>query len=447
VEYPQLNFFFTFSEIVNSTQRIIRGGTGLDSLPLIIALTVLVFFVLVGIHEWGHFYFARRAGILVREFAIGFGPKLFSVRKGETTFTFRLLPIGGFVQMAGEDDEVQEIAIGQTVWLRIDDNRVTHIYTSDLNATDDFQKGEVTFVDLIDALVIRIKTESEIEQRYEVAREAVIVKSKKNVQIAPRDRHFSSKTIGQRAIAIFAGPFMNFILAFVLFMCVVLLLGKAENVKLSHVEPSMPAATAGMQVNDIVVTIDGQSIGADNRKLSEAIDGAEDREMTWVLERAGENVEVKVTPTYVEGSLRVGVIIGADRRTATIGETVTGAWDYTVFVTKLIFEGFKRLILGQFAWEDVGGPVRTVSVTVEAAKAGFPQLVYWAAILSLYLGIFNLLPIPALDGSRLIFLAIEWVRGKPVEPRKESMVHFIGFAMLMGLMIVVTFHDIARFFK
>jgi regulator of sigma E protease len=149
----------------------------------------------------------------------------------------------------------------------------------------------------------------------------------------------------------------------------------------------------------------------------------------------------------MDGAPRIGIIIGSDRRTPSFLESIEGAWDYTVYVTKLIFDGFKRIILGQFAWDEIGGPVRTVSVTVEAAKAGFSQLVYWAAILSLYLGIFNLLPIPALDGSRLIFLAIEWVRGKPVEPRKESFVHFVGFAMLMGLMVVVTFHDIARFFK
>ena len=419
----------------------------MDSLPLIVVLTVLVFFVLVGIHEWGHFYFARRAGILVREFAIGFGPKLFSLRKGETTYTFRLLPIGGFVQMAGENDDAQDLSLGQKVWLRLVDDQVTQIYTVERNIANDVVSGELAYVDLNDALIIRIKTATDEERRFAVARDAMITRAKKTVQIAPRDRQFASKTVGQRALSIFAGPFMNFILAFLLFMCVVLLLGQAKNVKLSHVEPGLPAATAGMKVNDIVLEIDGETIGSDNIKLSDAIADSANREMTWLVDREGQNVTVQVTPKYVEGAPRVGVIIGADRRSATFGEAITGAWDYTVYVTKLIFEGFKRLILGQFAWEDVGGPVRTVSVTVEAAKAGFPQLVYWAAILSLYLGIFNLLPIPALDGSRLIFLAIEFVRGKPVEPRKESMVHFIGFAMLMGLMLVVTYHDIARFFK
>ena len=419
----------------------------MDSLPLIVVLTVLVFFVLVGIHEWGHFYFARRAGILVREFAIGFGPKLFSLRKGETTYTFRLLPIGGFVQMAGENDDAQDLSLGQKVWLRLVEDQVTQIYTVERNIANDVVSGELAYVDLNDALIIRIKTATDEERRFAVARDAMITRAKKTVQIAPRDRQFASKTVGQRALSIFAGPFMNFILAFLLFMCVVLLLGQAKNVKLSHVEPGLPAATAGMKVNDIVLEIDGETIGSDNIKLSDAIADSANREMTWLVDRQGRIVTVKVTPKYVEGAPRVGVIIGADRRSATFGEAITGAWDYTVYVTKLIFEGFKRLILGQFVWEDVGGPVRTVSVTVEAAKAGFPQLVYWAAILSLYLGIFNLLPIPALDGSRLIFLAIEFVRGKPVEPRKESMVHFIGFAMLMGLMLVVTYHDIARFFK
>jgi len=116
-----------------------------------------------------------------------------------------------------------------------------------------------------------------------------------------------------------------------------------------------------------------------------------------------------------------------------------------VDTTKLIFQGFKQLI-NKFSMDDLGGPVRTFEVTGQIAKQGIVQLTKWTAILSLYLGIFNLLPIPALDGSRLIFLGIEALRRKPVDPNHEGLVHFIGFAMLFLLMIAVTYNDILRLF-
>ena len=114
-----------------------------------------------------------------------------------------------------------------------------------------------------------------------------------------------------------------------------------------------------------------------------------------------------------------------------------------VDTTRVIFEGFRHLI-NQFSMDDIGGPVRTFEVTGQIAKQGIEQLTRWAAILSLYLGIFNLLPIPALDGSRLVFLGIEALRGRPVDPNREGMVHFVGFAMLFVLMLAVTYNDILR---
>src|SRR5690606_16094540 len=115
--------------------------------------------------------------------------------------------------------------------------------------------------------------------------------------------------------------------------------------------------------------------------------------------------------------------------------------------TKTIFEGFKMLILGQFSLDDLGGPIRMAEMTMQLANAGILYYTWWAAMLSLYLAIFNLLPVPALDGSRLIFLGLEAIRGRPVDPNRESLVHFIGFAMLMLLMVAVTYNDILRLFR
>ncbi len=419
----------------------------MDSLPAIIFLTVCVFFVLVGIHEWGHFYFAKRAGILVREFAIGFGPKLFSFRRGETTFTFRLLPIGGFVQMAGEEFDSDEINIGQRVWLSLDHSTVTHIHTIQPATDTACPTGLIASVDFCDSLRLTLELNNGERATYSISENAAIVKKNKLIQIAPRNRRFSSKTVGQRALAIFAGPMMNFILAYLLFVILVFVLGQPENVKIAQIEKNSPAAAAGLQADDIIIQINGIPIQNDRNLLATEVDDSLNKQMTWIVERNGVQKQLYLTPALMDGDPRVGIRIGADTRPATFTEAIQGAWSYSVNTTTLIFDGFKRLILGQFAWEDLGGPVRTVSVTVEAAKAGAPQLIYWAAILSLYLGIFNLLPFPALDGSRLLFLGLESLRGKPIEPRRESMVHFIGFAMLMCLMVVVTYHDVIRFFK
>jgi regulator of sigma E protease len=430
----------------------------LESIPLLIGLVVLVFFVLIGIHEWGHFHFAKRAGILVREFSIGFGPKLFSFKRGETTFLIKLLPIGGYVMMAGEETEVDELSEGQWVWiaLRKADNLVERIYTEqpNLNGNSDYfdmVRGQIVEFDFIDQLRIKLCVEQANELIYNVAPETIIIKKKKTIQIAPRNRHFASKTIGQRALAIFAGPLMNFLLAFLLFMSVVFMIGVPKEptmIQLDEIVVNSPAEKAGLRANDVILSVNDKQINGDGELISNEIANSPNKPMTWVVKRADQTVTLKVTPKIdVDDKIRVGVVLGYERRTASISEAITGAWDYTIYFSKAILNGFKRLVMGDIKIEELGGPVRTVTVTYEAAQAGFSKLVFWAAILSLYLGIFNLLPFPALDGSRLLFLAIEWVRGKPIESRKENLVHFIGFAAMMGLMLVVTYYDIARFFK
>ncbi|MGV2787045.1 RIP metalloprotease RseP, partial [Clostridium perfringens] len=183
----------------------------------VVFLTVLMFFVIVTVHEWGHYYFARRAGILVREFAIGFGPKLFSYKRNETQFTLRLLPFGGYARMAGEDPELVEIQPGQTIAVRLNaENQVKKIYLDQLDNRKNVIRGEVQFMDMVDRLSVRLDVDGEFQQ-FEIHPQALTVAKGAETQIAPRDRQFGSKTVGQRALAIFAGPVMNFILAFVLF--------------------------------------------------------------------------------------------------------------------------------------------------------------------------------------------------------------------------------------
>jgi regulator of sigma E protease len=414
--------------------------------PQVIFQIVLLFFVLVTIHEWGHYYFAKRAGILVREFAIGFGPKLFSFIRGETRYTLRLLPIGGFVRMAGEDPEIVQIQPGQTIAVSLEQGRVNRIYLDQLDQRTNVVQGSVDRIDLERELSVSLDVDGE-KLTYAVHPQAFMIAKSRETQIAPWDRQFGSKTVGQRALSIFAGPFMNFILAFILFVTVLFLAGMPVNVKIDRVEPDSPALKAGLQGGDIITRVNGQQIGDNPSDLTGLIRGSASKKMDWTIQRGGKEMQIQVTPEIKEDVALVGVRLTSDKRNTKIGEAFSGGWTNMVEATKQILIGFKTLILGNFKLDDLGGPVRIVEVTGEHASAGLPQYTFWAAIMSLYLGIFNLLPFPALDGSRLVFLAFEAVRGRPVDPGRESMVHFVGFAMLMLLMIAVTYNDILRLIK
>ncbi|WNQ13768.1 RIP metalloprotease RseP [Paenibacillus aurantius] len=407
---------------------------------------ILMFFVLVTLHEWGHYYFAKRAGILVREFAIGFGPKLFSYKRGETKYTLRLLPLGGFVRMAGEDPETIQIVPGQSVALQLNQDQVTHLFTDRFDQRSDTVQGVVEEIDLEKDLFVKLDVDGE-SVRFPIHPQAVTVSQGRENQIAPWNRQFGSKSVGQRALAIFAGPVMNFILAFVLFLIFVISTGVPTNVKLGELVPGKPADQAGLKPGDIIKEANNQPIGDDMEKLRTIIAGSLNQPVQLIIQRNKEQLQKTVTPEVIEGTPRIGTNLTQDTRAPSVGEAVTGAWDHTVNISKQLLIGFKRLVFGQFAMDDLGGPVRIVEVSGQVASAGVTPMLYWSAILSLNLGIFNLLPIPALDGSRLVFLGVEALRGRPVDPNRESLVHFIGFAMLMLLMIAVTYNDILRLIK
>lgn len=410
-----------------------------------------MFFVIVTVHEWGHYYFAKRAGILVREFAIGFGPKLYSYKRNETQFTLRLLPFGGYARMAGEEPEMVEVASGQTVALRLaEDGLVSKIYLDRLDSRKNVIRGEVEQVDLIDDLHIKLNVDGDVIT-YKVHPKAMLVVKGKDTQIAPRDRQYGSKTVAQRALAIFAGPLMNFILAFVLFAVHIQMAGVPASgpthLEIGQITEGMPAAQAGLRTGDIVESINGVAVGADAEKMISFISESAGKEMNWKIRRNNEVLDLKITPTTVEGQQggKVGSVIISfvPTRDATFGETFTKSGEQMVEMSKLIFTSLKQII-SSFAIDNFAGPVGTIEITAQVAKQGFERFVYWMALISLNLGIFNLLPFPALDGSRLVFLGIEAVRRKPIDPNHEGIVHFIGFAMLFLLMIAVTFNDIVR---
>lgn len=411
-----------------------------------ILITIVMFFLLVGVHEWGHLYFAKRAGILVREFAIGFGPKVISFTKNETQYTFRLIPFGGYVRMAGEDPEIVQINDGQTIAIHLTDNKASKIYLDRIEQRTDVIVGSVHRIDLEKDLRVTLDVDGDV-QTYAIDPAALMIARDNETQIAPLDRQFGSKTVGQRAMTLFAGPMMNGVLALVLFFVFVMMSGVVTNLKVGSIVSDSVAEQVGLQPDDVILSVNNVDVGTDSRRLIETIQASPNKEMTWEIVRDGVHQQIKITPENIDDVGIVGIVIGAVTKTPNLLEAVKETWNRAVYAGEIIINAIRMLVTFQLTWDDVGGPVRMVEFTGEASKLGMDTLVHWTAILSLYLGVFNLLPFPALDGGRLLFIGLEAVRGKPVNPNRESLVHFIGFAMFMVLMIIVTYNDIIRLFK
>ncbi|TQR07263.1 RIP metalloprotease RseP [Psychrobacillus soli] len=411
---------------------------------------IIIFGSIVFFHELGHFIFAKKAGIMVREFAIGMGPKIFAMTKGETLYTLRLLPIGGYVRMAGEEMDSVELQPGFRLGIRVNDaNEIDQIVLNQNKQFPDMLFLEVEKSDLMKEMFIEGYDEEERLVRYKVARNAKINENGKETFIAPYDRQFGSKTVGQRSMAIFAGPLFNFILAFFIF----LLLGLFQGVPtyepvITTVVADSPAAQAGMKDGDLVTAINGNSISTWD-EFSEEVKVSPNENMNFTIDRNGETLELSMTPNEVvvgkETVGQIGVQYISPLEKSPLKAIPYGA-EQTYETTKRIFTLLGTLITGNFSIDDLSGPVGIYKATEEVAQYGVFNLMYWAALLSINLGIMNLLPLPALDGGRLLFFLFEAIRGKPIDKQKEGMVHFVGIMLLMVLMVVVTWNDIQRFF-
>jgi regulator of sigma E protease len=411
---------------------------------------VLIFGALVFFHELGHLVFAQRAGILCREFAIGFGPKIFSFKKKETVYTIRLFPIGGFVKMAGEDAELVELKRGQRVGLIFNSlNTVTKIVTNNFEKYANLTIIEVLYSDLEGQLIISGVDENDEEIKYKVDPKCEVITNGESIQIAPYNRQFNSKTIPQRAMAIFAGPAMNFVLAAILLFIVGLGQGVQTNKPvMGQIINKSVAEKAGLKQGDKILTVDGDKVSS-WQDVVQIIRNNPGKELDFTIDRNGEQVNLSVIPDTVEQETgkekfgRIGVYAPVEKEfllALKMSVTQTITW------TKEIAIGIGKLITGKFSLDALAGPVGIYNYTGEVAESGFYSLLTWASILSINLGIVNLLPLPALDGGRLLFFAVEAVRGKPIDRNKEGLVHFIGFALLMLLMLVVTWNDIQKFF-
>lgn len=410
---------------------------------------IIIFGALVFIHEWGHLIFAKRAGILCREFAIGFGPKIFSFTRNETVYTIRLLPLGGFVRMAGEDPEMIQIKPGYEIGLVFNNNNhVEKLIINNKSKHPDCNIIQVEKIDLEHDLTVSGYVDEEDFVTYQIDDKAVYVYDEIATQIAPYDRQFASKSVGKRALAIVAGPMMNFVLAVFAFMAYAMLAGMpVDEPQVGGLTEDGPAIAAGLEEGDEIVAIDGETFDSWEDMTMYIMDRPHE-EMTIEYERDGETSEAEVTADAREGpeDEEEGVIgVYAPTEHSVTGSILFG-FTQTYETTVLIFEALGMLITGQFSLDALAGPVGIYNYTGEVVAMGVLILLQWAGILSVNLGIINMLPLPALDGGRLMFIGLEAVRGKPIDPQKEGMVHFLGFALLMLLMIAVTWNDINKFF-
>lgn len=336
-----------------------------------IIIAILIFGIIVIFHEFGHFILAKKNGIRVNEFAVGMGPKLFGIKKGDTEYTLRLLPLGGACVMAGEDEE----------------------------ATD--------------------------------------------------DGCFNSKSVWARMSVILAGPVFNFILAFV-FAIIILGFSGITPSEVGGFSENSPAQAAGLKEGDVIKEIGGEKVHLFNEvKMHMVLDPQETYEV--VYERDGQTYETVIeTVTGSDGYPMIGVTAYA--RKANFAEMFQYGYYEVKYNIKLVVKSLGMLFSGQLTKDDVAGPVGMTQIIDEnyntAKNYGVSSVILTmmnlVVILSANLGVMNLLPIPALDGGRFIFLIIEAVRGKPVDRNKEGFVNFIGFALLMVLMVFIMFNDIAR---
>ncbi|MBE6144189.1 MAG: RIP metalloprotease RseP [Firmicutes bacterium] len=347
-----------------------------------IFMTIIYFILILGItvmvHEFGHFLFAKKAGVHVYEFSIGMGPRLFkwNRKNDETEYSIRLFPIGGYVQMAGESNE--------------DEDKL------------------------------------------------------------PKEKLMQSKTWWQRFLIIIAGIMFNFIMAIIILFFIALFNGSPKpNAYIGSLEENYPAYSSGFRIGDEIVKVNGEKVSSSDILLLK-LEVNKGKEVTFTLKHENGTLEdIKIKPKLVE----VDGVKGYKYGFGLTNEVETGLISAIKYAFVKTFNLIHQMVLiiwylctGVLSLNTLSGPIGIFTVVGETAKTGFVNLIFLLAFISINVGFMNLLPIPAFDGGRLLFLIIEKIKGSPINSKVENIIHSIGFILLMLLMIVITYNDIIRTF-
>ena len=410
---------------------------------------ILVFGIIVVVHEFGHFYFAKKSGILVREFAIGMGPKIFAhIGKDGTAYTIRILPLGGYVRMAGWGDDTTEIKTGTPVSLTLtDDGKVKRINLSGKKLDQTALPMQVTQFDFEDKLFIKGLVLEE-EKTFAVDHDATVVEADgTEVRIAPLDVQYQNATIWGKLITNFAGPMNNFILGVVVFWILIFMQGGVRDVDTNqfHIMPQGALAKVGVPETAQITKIGSHEV-SNWESLIQAVE-SETKDKTApslvvTISENGSDKQVTVTPEENQGRYLLGVQPGikSDFLSMFVGGFTTAA-DSAL----RILSALKNLIF-QPDLNKLGGPVAIFKASSDAAKNGIENVLYFLAIISINIGIFNLIPIPALDGGKIVLNILEAIRRKPLKQEIETYVTLAGVVIMVVLMIAVTWNDIMRLF-
>lgn len=329
--------------------------------------SILVFLLVVVIHEFGHFIVAKISNIKVNEFSVGMGPKIVQKQKGETIYSLRALPIGGYVAMEGEEE------------------------------------GSVD------------------------------------------PRSFNNVNISKRMATVLAGAFMNFILAFVAFSLMTMLTGYGSNV-VDYTSENSPAQTAGLKSGDIIISVNNNPT-RNLLDINKVVESNKKDDIKFEINRNGKIIEKTIKPKYYEeyGTYLVGFTAKVKY---SFFKSIEIGFDRMMFTSKAILCTLKMMVTGQFKMEYLSGPVGVVQIIGSESSKGLVYFLQILGLISVNLGVFNLLPIPALDGGKFLFLLIEAIRGNPIDEKIEQKLTLIGISLLFSIMIYVTiFNDIGRLFK
>lgn len=410
---------------------------------------ILVFGIIVVVHEFGHFYFAKKSGILVREFAIGMGPKIFAhIGKDGTAYTIRILPLGGYVRMAGWGDDTTEIKTGTPVSLTLaDDGKAKRINLSGKKLDQTALPMQVTQFDFEDKLFIKGLVLEE-EKTFAVDHDATVVEADgTEVRIAPLDVQYQNATIWGKLITNFAGPMNNFILGVVVFWVLIFMQGGVRDVDTNqfHIMPQGALAKVGVPETAQITKIGSHEV-SNWESLIQAVE-TETKDKTAptldvTISEKGSDKQVTVTPEDSQGRYLLGVQPGvkSDFLSMFVGGFTTAA-DSAL----RILSALKNLIF-QPDLNKLGGPVAIFKASSDAAKNGIENILYFLAMISINIGIFNLIPIPALDGGKIVLNILEAIRRKPLKQEIETYVTLAGVVIMVVLMIAVTWNDIMRLF-